>query len=302
MRVSSLKYYISNPLRVFRALAARGLFDWMSDEQFIKALYFTTFKKRLNLKNPRTFNEKIQWLKLYDHNPTYPEWVDKITAKKKVEEAIGKEYIIPLLYSWTNPSDIRFEELPEHCVLKCNHDQGSTIIIDKSKEIDETKIRDYFKEKLLKNAYRTTREWPYKKIKPQILCEPFIGRDVIDYKFFCFNGKPAFVNIGQKNSETHLMHITFLDFDWIKLQFQRKDFPPVSVLPEKPKKFDEMLKIASILSKGTTFVRIDLFCIDDNIYFSEFTLYPTSGLIEFSPEEGDYVLGGKIKLPELKEE
>lgn len=287
---------LATPSKMFRPLAARGLFNWMPDDRYLKALYYCEMGKSLDLDNPEGFNAKIQWLKLNDRNPDYPKWVNKETAKDMAGQKIGYDHVVPLLASWNQAEDIKFSSLPDKCVLKCNHDQGSTIIFDRQKKADEAKIKDYFHSKLKRNAYMTTREWPYKSITPKIICEPFLGQDIIDYKFFCFNGVPTFVNIGQKTNDDHVMHITFVDFDWNLLPFQRLDFAPVSNLPERPEQLEEMIEIAGKLAENTRFVRIDLFCVDSKIYFSEFTLYPTSGLIKFYPEDGDDILGDKLSI------
>lgn len=287
---------LKTPRRMFWPLAARGLFDWMPDELYIKCLYRCEMGKKLDLNNPKTFNEKIQWLKLHDHNPEYISWVDKITAKERATEAFGKNHVLETLFVWSSADEIEFDKLPSKCVLKCNHDQGSTIIFDKSKNQNTNEIRKFFARRLKKNAYRTTREWPYKSIKPKILCEPFLAENIIDYKFFCCNGKVIFVNIGQKNQCNHVMHVTFLDLNWKELPFQRVDNPPVEKLPEKPQQLKEMVEMAEKLASGKKFVRIDFYLVNDKIYFSEFTLYPTSGFIKFDPEYGDIVLGDRLKV------
>lgn len=298
--VNTFLSLLKTPRKLFRPLSARGFFDWMSDETYIKCLYYSEMGTKLHLTPPVTFNEKIQWLKLHDHNPEYVSWVDKKEVKDKVAQKIGSQYVVPMIDSWSDPNEIDFDQLPEKCVLKCNHDQGSTIILDKTKSYDPTEIVRFYKKRLKKCAFRTTREWPYKRISPKIICEEFLEEDIIDYKFFCFNGKPSFVNIGQNSTEDHRNHITFVDLDWELLPFQRSDFSRVKKLPPKPNNFSEMLKIASQLAEGTYFVRIDLFHFQDKVYFSEFTLYPTSGLIKFDPIEFDQILGKQLIIEREK--
>lgn len=288
---------LKKPLQLIPPLAKYGLLNWMPDELYLKLLYKGKMGVSLNLDNPSTFNEKVQWLKLHDRQEEYIYWVDKVQAKAKVRERLGEEYVIPLINVWQNAEDIDFESLPDKCVLKCNHDQGSTVVFQRGKS-DINAIVRHLKKCLKRNAYTTTKEWPYKKVQPQILCEEYVADEIIDYKFFCFNGKPKFVNIGQKDLETHVSCVSFLAFDWNYMPFQRSDFPSVKNLPEKPKCFSKMLEIAEELAKDTRFVRIDLFCVEENIYFSEFTLYPTSGLILFDPKEGDTLLGSWLNLNE----
>lgn len=294
--ISTFVKLLRTPGKLFKPLAARGMFKWMPDKLYLKVLYRCEIEKKLDLDHPNGFNAKIQWLKLYDRNHAYSKWVDKKMAKDMAGQKIGYEHVVPLINSWSRAEDIDFDSLPDKCVLKCNHDQGSTIIFNREKGVDVKEIREFFSKRLRKNAYMTTREWPYKSITPKVICEPFLGKDIIDYKFFCFNGEPNFVNVGQKTNDDHVMRVSFVDFDWKLMAFQRSDFAPVSQLPEKPEKLVDMIEIARKLAVNTKFVRIDLFCVDSKIYFSEFTLYPTSGLIKFNPESGDKILGDKINI------
>ena len=288
---------LKTPVKLIPPFARYGLLNWMSDEAYLKLFYKSKMGVALHLENPTTFNEKLQWLKLYDRQEKYIPWVDKVQAKTQVREVLGEEYVVPLIGVWQRAEDINFESLPDRCVLKCNHDQGSAVAFQRGQS-DTNAIIRHFKKRLKRNAYTATREWPYKKIQPQILCEEYVADEIIDYKIFCFNGKPKFVNIGQKDLETHVSCVSFLDFDWNYMPFQRSDFPPVRNLPEKPKCFSKMLEIAEKLAKDTSFVRIDFFCVDEKIYFSEFTLYPTSGVILFAPREGDALLGSWLNLNE----
>ena len=287
---------LKTPKKLFRSLAARGLFNWMPDELYLKILFQCELNQKLNLKNPKTFNEKIQWLKLNDHNPEYPLWVDKESAKKMAEERLGKEHIVDTIAIWSKAEDLDFSQLPDKCVLKCTHDQGSTIVFDRSKKQNLDEIRNFYKKCLKKNAYTTTREWPYKNLQGRIICEPFLADNIVDYKVFCCNVKVVFVNIGQKDHNTHTTYVTFIDLDWKPLPFQRSDNPPIEKLPKKPDQLNKMVEMAQQLARGKKFVRIDFYLVDGKIYFSEFTLYPTSGLIQFDPREGDEVLGNRLQI------
>lgn len=291
----------NNPRRgilpsVFYRASLQGLLKWMPSEVFIKQLYRNTFGCFPNLSNPQGFNEKLQWLKLHDTNPDYVRWVDKITAKSMAEEVIGNSHIVKLLAMWDKPEDIDFDALPQRCVLKCNHDQGSTVIIDKEIGYNKKEIVEYLNIKLRRNPYNTTRELPYKYVSPKLFCEEYLADNIIDYKFFCFNGVPKFLNIGFKDAHTHITYVSFLDFNWQPMPFHRSDFDPILNVPEKPSNLSSMLELAEKLARGTRFVRIDLFTIEDCIYFSEYTLYPTSGLIQFEPPEMDRVVGSWLKL------
>lgn len=291
-----MQFLINFVQRVIVKLAREGVFNFLPDKPFLKLLFLARMGKKLDLRNPKTFNEKIQWLKINDRSPRYVDLVDKEKAKEIIKELLGEEYVVPLIGSWDSVEKIDFDALPDKCVLKCNHDQGSTLMFDREKGVDEDELRKYYRKRLLRSAFDSTREWPYKNISPRVICEPFLCEDIIDYKIFCFNGEPGMVNIGQKSIKDHIMHITFLDTQWDKMPFQRSDFEPVKEVPQKPENYEKMLEIARKLAQGTDFVRIDLFNVGDRIYFSEFSLYPTSGYIKFEPEFGDEILGEKIVL------
>ena len=295
MKESTIKNIIKHPLLAVKPLAAKGMLDFLPDKAYLKILYYSQFKEKLNIDNPQTFNEKIQWLKLNDRNPIYIKWVDKIEAKKIAANTIGGVHIVPLIATWASASEISFEELPDICVLKCNHDQGSTIIYRRGIS-NEQEIRKHFENRLKRSAFSATREWPYSQIIPMILCEQFMADNIVDYKFFCFNGTPRIINIGQKSEVDKKTRITFLDTEWHPLSFQREDFDRVETIPPKPKCYDELLDLAKKMSAPYRFVRTDFFVVDEKIYFSEFTLYPTSGLIKFSPRNADLEVGSWLKI------
>lgn len=296
--MSKIRTFISllkTPTKLAQPLGRYGLLNWVPDETYVKLLYKAEFGITPNLKEPKSFNEKIQWLKLHDRNPIYSEYVDKITAKKKIGEIIGPEYIVPMLDQWERADEIDFSSLPYKCVLKCNHDQGSTIIYERGKTKPD-EVKKHFSKCLKRNPYRETREWPYKNIVPKIMCEPFLAEDIIDYKLFCFNGKARIINVGQKGNIDHITRVTFLDMNWKQLPFQRSDYERIKELPERPKQLDSLVGLAETIAKNTRFVRVDFFIVGEEIYFSEYTLFPTTGLIHFLPQEGDMVLGEYIEL------
>lgn len=295
MKIKTLIKLVINPRLLIKPMGRKGLLSFLSDSLYLKLLFRAEMGKKLDLKNPITFNEKIQWLKLNDKKIEYIKWVDKIEVKKQIEKTIGPQYVVPLIATWNNAEKIDFSQLPPKCVLKCNHDQGSTQIYVRGKT-DEWKMKKHLSLCLSKSVYPETREWPYKNISPMILCEPYLADNIIDYKLFCFNGTPKVVNIGMKSQENHETQITFLDMDWNVLKVQRSDFRRVDVLPPKPDCFDEICYLSRILAKDKRFVRIDFFIVDNKPFFSEFTLYPTSGLIKFSPTKGDDVFGKWLDL------
>ncbi len=277
------------------ALGNNGLLNWMSDSKYLKLLYKEQLGKELNLDNPVSFNEKLQWLKIHDHNERYYDLVDKIKAKEVVGKIIGEEHIVPIYKIWDKASLINFEDLPDKFVLKCNHDQGSVLLVDDKNRIDVSNIRKSYSKLLKRSPYPGTREYPYKMIKPAVFAEKYLGGSIIDYKFYCFNGEPKFLYCGKGLTTDHSLKIDFYDMNWELMPFYRTDYDRLGIIP-KPHHFELMKNIAKKLSQNTAFVRIDLFEVDDVVYFSEYTLYPAAGFMPFVPEEYDIELGHWIKI------
>ncbi len=277
------------------ALGNNGLLNWMSDSKYLKLLYKEQLGKELNLDNPVSFNEKLQWLKIHDHNERYYDLVDKIKAKEVVGKIIGEEHIVPIYKIWDKASLINFEDLQNKFVLKCNHDQGSVLLVDDKNKIDVSNIRKSYSKLLKRSPYPGTREYPYKMIKPAVFAEKYLGGSIIDYKFYCFNGEPKFLYCGKGLTTDHSLKIDFYDMNWELMPFYRTDYDRLGIIP-KPHHFELMKNIAMKLSQNTAFVRIDLFEVDDVVYFSEYTLYPAAGFMPFVPEEYDIELGHWIKI------
>lgn len=272
---------------------------FIPDKLMLKMQFRMTMGHKLNLKSPKTFNEKLQWLKLYNRNPIYTQLVDKYAVREFVKEKIGEEYLIPILGKWEKYEDIDFEKLPQRFVLKCNHDSGSIkIIMDKSK-IDHDNFKVFFNKRLKNNPYRYGREWPYKNVKPCIIAETYMGDDKgvlpVDYKFFCFSGDVDSVMIckGRESSEKRFY---FFNKDW-KLQKYNRSSQNLddNFTIEKPDRIDELFELASKLSKNEPFVRIDFYIIDNCIYFGEFTFFPASGFDNNIVHWADKHLGQMIK-------
>ncbi|WP_278682169.1 ATP-grasp fold amidoligase family protein [Anaerococcus vaginalis] len=273
----------------------------MDDKKFIEKMFKATMDYPLNLENPKSFNEKLQWLKLYDRNPLYTKLVDKYKVREYISEKIGEGYLIPLLGVWDDPEDIDFDSLPNKFVLKCNHNSGLGMCIctDKSK-IDIKKVKNELKSGLAQNYYLNGREWPYKNVSRKIICEKYMtdetGKNLRDYKFYCFDGKPKIVGIYQdRNSDKETTGDFFdMNFEWVDLRF---GMPNALNKPQKPQKFQEMIKIAEILSEGMPEVRVDLYISNNKIYFGELTFFDGGGFDKIEPLEWDYKLGSWIKLP-----
>ncbi len=279
------------------------------DTLFLKLHYRISCGKTLDLNKPKGFNEKLQQLKLCDRNPQYTSLVDKIEAKSIVAQMIGQNHIIPTLGIWDEFDDIDFAQLPDQFVLKCSHDSGGLVICRDKTRFDVRTARKIINKSLRRNFYWLGREWPYKNVKPRILAEQFMseidisqgieGKNTVelgltDYKFYCFHGTPKFLYIskGLEDHSTALM--SFVSMEWRYTEFQRSDFAGFQSLPEKPSKFEEMKEIASILSNGIPFVRVDLYEINGRVFFSEMTFSPSSGFALFSPPEWENIIGDWI--------
>lgn len=272
----------------------------LPDKTYITAKYYFRLHKRIHWKNPKSFNEKLQWLKLYDRKPEYSIMVDKYDAKRYVADRIGEGHIIPSLGVWNRFEDIDFDALPERFVLKCTHDSGGLVICRDKRKFDKVAAEKKINVSLKTNYYYQGREWPYKNVKPRIIAEKYMedgsSKDLTDYKFYCFNGEPKYlyVSTGLENHAT--ASISFLTLDWEFAPFGRSDFKPFTELPPKPTRFDEMLKLAAKLSAGHKFLRVDLYQIENQIYFSELTFSPCGGMMPFDPPEWDEELGKLIDL------
>lgn len=284
---------------------------FIPDKMYLEIYYFIKFKRFCNFKNPQTFNEKLQWMKLYDRKPEYTNMVDKFKAKMYVAEIIGKEYIIPTLGVWDKFEDIDFDSLPDQFVLKCTHDSNGTVICRDKKKFNKKAAREQINDSLQFNYYYVGREWPYKNVKPRIIAEKFMNDDsgvskkntkslsndgLTDYKFYCFDGEPKFLYISSGLENHATARISFLTLDWKFAPYKRTDYRSYEALPKKPKTFDEMIEISRKLSAGHRFLRVDLYQINDRVYFSELTFTPCSGLMRFTNPAHDREIGKMIKL------
>lgn len=292
---------IRNPYKLLSALAYRGRLNFLSDEQYLKMIYRGTIGKRLDLKNPKTFNEKLQWLKLYNRKPEYTMMVDKYAVREYIKEKLGEEYLIPLLGVWDSSDDIDFDKLPNQFVLKCNHNSGLGMCICKDKsKLDIDKVKKELKKGLEEDYYLTSREWPYKDVPRKIIAEKYMeeksNTELNDYKLMCFNGKVRCSFVCSERFSDDGLRVTFFDKDWNVMPFERHYPKSVNAI-EKPKTYEKMVEFAEILSKDIPFVRVDFYEISGKLYFGELTFFPGSGYEEFEPEEWDYVVGNWIKLP-----
>jgi hypothetical protein len=276
----------------------------LPDSIYLTRKFLKLMKRPLDLKNPKTFNEKLQWLKINDRRPEYINMVDKYAAKEFAARIIGDEYIIPTLGVWNHFDDIDFSNLPNQFALKCTHDSGSYFICKDKSSFDKNVAKIKIESGLKRNFYYYGREWPYKKIKPRIIAETYIEDSpetgLPDYKFFCFNGEvdSVMVCIDRHIKETKFY---FFDKNWILLRYnvRGKNAPKDFSLPQ-PKNIHKMFELAAKLSKNIPFVRVDLYEAQNKIYFGEMTFYPDSGFDPNILEETDLLWGEKILNKDIK--
>lgn len=298
-----MKNFLKNPFRLFFSLGHRECLNWMSDELYLKIGYWIKFKRKLNLDNPQTYNEKLQWLKLYDRKPLYTQLVDKYEVKNIVAEKIGEEYIIPTLGVWNHFDEIDFDKLPNQFVLKCTHDSGGLIVVKDKSKLDKKAARKKIEYCLKHSFFWGMREWPYKNVKPRIIAEQYMEdtktKELRDYKFFCFDGdvKALFIATERQKAGDETK-FDFFDAEYNHLPFTN-GHPNANTIPEKPVQFELMKQLAAKLSKGMPQVRLDFYEVDGKVYFGEVTYFHWSGLTPFVPEEWDYTFGSWIKLPKI---
>lgn len=291
---------IKNPLWAGGVILRRFFSPYMNDETFIKWEYFSGMGRFPNLKNPQTYNEKLQWLKLHDKHPEYTRMVDKYEAKEYVKEILGEEYIIPTLGVWERFEDIDFDKLPNQFVLKCTHDSGGLVICPDKSKLDINKARKKINKSLKKNYFLEHREYPYKDVKPRIIAEKFMvdesGTELKDYKFFCFNGKCKMLFIA--TDRPYDTRFDFYDTEFNHLPFMQ-GHPLATKEIKKPRGFEEMVRLSEVLSKDIPHVRVDFYDINGKIYFGELTFFHFSGNVPFEPDEWDYKVGEWLELPKV---
>lgn len=291
---------IINSKKVLIYISYKSILNWMPDELYIKLIYYVKMDKKLNINNPQTFNEKLQWLKLYDRRLEYTGLVDKYEVRKYIKNTIGERYLIPLIGVWNKFDDIDFSKLPNQFVLKCTHDSGSVFICNDKSKFDKKAVKKKIQKSLKRNFYYPGREWPYKNIKPRIICEKYIvdesGTELKDYKLFCFNGKPKFIQVisGRENGKYYINHY---DLNWNLINIKRKEHVTNLKEIKRPQCLEEMINISEKLSQNMPFVRIDLYNIKSQILFGEITFFPASGYMGFENESDDLLWGNWINLP-----
>ena len=281
---------------------AKRVLRVLPDGTYLRLRYLIAFRKPLHLKNPRTFNEKLQWLKLHDHNPEYTRMVDKFEAKKYVAERIGEEYIVPTLGVWDRFDEIDFDALPDQFVLKCTHDSGGLVICKDKKSLDLDAAREKITACLKENYYWDYREWPYKNVKPRIIAEPYLRDDetgeLRDYKFYTFGGEvKALLIISGRDTPDAGGDYFDAEFHHLDMQWGYKN---AKTLPAPPKSMEDMIRLAQLLSKSTPELRVDFYEINGKPFFGEMTFFDGGGLEKIVPEKWDRIFGDWVTLPQKR--
>lgn len=314
--IKAMQKYIVNPDYRFLINADFGKYDDMPDREYLERKFKGYMGKAIDLDNPQTFNEKLQWLKLYDRRPEYTIMVDKYLVREYIKEKLGEEYLIPLIGVWDNPNDIDFKVLPNRFVLKCNHNSGLGMYIckDKSKltSKDINGIRKNLVRGLAQNYYLTGREWPYKNVPRKIICEKYMEDTTIkypleskiiksgelpplrDYKIYTFNGKAMLCMINQDRGIHTRADYFDRDYNWLDFTW---GYDHADNLPAKPKNYELMYELAEELASGTAELRVDFYEVNGRVYFGELTFFDGSGFDKIEPIEWDYKMGSMIQLP-----
>lgn len=295
----SIKKYFQKPSIIGVSLLTH-FGGWIPDKSYLKLMYFFKMNRKLNLDSPQRFTEKLQWLKLYDHNPKYPALVDKYEVKSYIAQLIGEGYLIPTLGVWNNTDEIDWEGLPDRFVLKSTNGGGGTgVVICKNKSILNIQQANSTLEKSMKsNLYTRLREWPYKNIPPRIIAEEYMedeSGELRDYKFYCFNGEPKVMLIASDRFSAH--NFNYYDMDFNQLPIHSAVGGKSEMEFKRPPLFEEMIDLSRKLCRGFAHVRVDLYCVNNRIYFGELTLYDSSGYDNLSSDEEDLRWGAWLQLP-----
>lgn len=299
---SKIKAYLEHPQYFITSPASKGYLDWVPDAIYLKILYRVISHRKLHLKHPKHYNEKLQWMKLNDRKPEYSRMVDKYEVRGYIAELLGEEYLIPCLGVYDSFEDIDFDKLPDRFVIKCTHDSGSVVICRDKSNFDIEAAKNRIQYGMKRNYYSTYREWPYKNVKPRIIIEEYMDGDddgdLKDYKVMCFGGRAEMIQTHENRFIEGKVHTqTFYDRDWNILDLKQFGFEPVDVPSKRPALMDEVLRLAEIVSKDMYHARIDWYIVGDRIYFGEITFYDGSGFYPFVTEEMEEYMGSLIKLP-----
>ncbi len=296
----NMKRWLCKQLLIF---LKRMKIEWIvPDNIYLRMRYRLVFNRKLNIKNPTLYNEKIQWLKLNDHNPLYTKLVDKYEVKEYIRKALGEEYVIPTIGIWNSFEEIDFSKLPDQFVIKCTHDSASVVICKDKENFDIENAKRKIEKALKQNYYLFGREWAYKNVVPRIIIEKYMvdesGEELKDYKIYTFGGIPRLVQVDYARFTNHKRNIYDIQWNEMDVIFE---YPTDSdVKFSKPKKLELMLEMAQKLAKDIPHVRIDFYSINEKIYFGEMTFYPECGFGKIRPIHFEYEMGNWIRLSKSK--
>lgn len=277
----------------------QGIFAIVPDTLFLRIKYLYRMKKILHIDNPTTFNEKMQWLKLYFRKPVMTTMVDKIEAKKYVSSIIGNQYIIPTIAVYNSVDEIDWESLPNQFVIKCSHDSGGLIVCKDKATLDIVQAKKKLRAGLKRTYFYANREWPYKNVAPRLICEEYISNnenELEDYKIHNFNNGEPIVLVCKNRFSNKGLTEDFFDKEWNHLPIARPKHPNSQTPIPMPQTLEKMLILASILSKDFPFLRTDFYSVGGKIYFGELTFFPATGMTPFVPDKWDLELGNRIRL------
>lgn len=270
------------------------------DKAYLRIKYYLRMGRKLHLQSPKTFNEKLQWLKLYERKPDDKVLSDKYAVKQYITETLGEQYVIPLLGVWNHFDDIDFNSLPDRFVLKCTHDSGGLVICKDKSKLDLKKAKKIIERSLKYDYFIYSRENAYKDVPRRIIAEAYMeditSGELVDYKVHNFNGEPKFILLCQNRFKDGGLCEDFYSAEWEHLDIKRPYHPNAPEVAEKPEELEEILRLSRILSKGRPFVRTDFYIINHRVYFGEITFSPACGMTSFVPEKWDTIFGEWIEL------
>lgn len=281
-----------------QTLAKKAL-NCLPDELYLKIQYRYLTHRKLNLNSPVRYNEKLQWIKLYDHQPIYTELVDKYKVKRIVAEQIGDQYVVPLLAVWNKTDDIDLSLLPNQFVIKTNHDSKGVLVCRDKAKFDLNEAKKFLSNRMKMNGYDYGREWPYKNIDRKIIAEEYLEDEsgsLIDYKVLCFNGVPKLIQLHQGRFTNHYTHDIY-DVNWNVQPFNQVGEISSAYPAQKPTFLSEMLELSARLSANIPHVRVDWYHANNKLYFGEMTFFDGSGYVDFIPDEYNEIIGDWIQLP-----
>ena len=294
---------LRKPFLFMYVLGSYRILNWMPDKLFLKIAYRGHTGRWLNLKKPQRFTEKLQWLKLYERNPLHTQLVDKYEVRNFLEDKIDDKHLVKLYGVYDSFDEISWCELPDSFIMKCTHGCGCNHIVKNKTDVDKQALRKQFNKWMKKNPYPGTREWPYKNVKPRIICEELLvdesGYELKDYKFYCFNGTPKIVQF-MSNRNSGKVNLNHFDLEWNEFGSGRKDHDRNINNVNSPKHLSDMIELSKILCKDFKFVRVDLYDTPDSVYFGELTFFPGSGFFEFIDDKENFLLGSWLDLSEVK--